>query len=113
MSETGKTAESGYITASEAAQKLGYRYEPFIRALRNGRVPGAKKHGRFWMVPEDSEVRSKYRYLTSEEHEELVRLATSGVPKKELAARFGMSVWSVYKILQRERKRRETSTPAR
>lgn len=42
----------GYITAREAAQKLGYEYTHFARLLKAGKVPGVVYwHG--YVIPSD------------------------------------------------------------
>lgn len=42
----------GYISAKEAAERLGYEYTHFTRLLKAGKVPGAVYwHG--YAIPED------------------------------------------------------------
>lgn len=46
----------GYITAREAAKKFGFEYTYMTRLLNEGRVPGALKWQRDWLVPKDAKV---------------------------------------------------------
>jgi hypothetical protein len=46
----------GYITAEEAAEKLGFEYTYFTRLLNDGRVTGAEKWQGVWLIPEDAKV---------------------------------------------------------
>lgn len=46
----------GYITAQEAAKRLGFEYTYFTRLLNEGRVSGAEKWQGVWLVPEDADV---------------------------------------------------------
>lgn len=40
-----------YETAKETAKRLGYDYVYFTRLLNAGRVPGAIKWQRVWVIP--------------------------------------------------------------
>lgn len=42
------------LTAQDAARRLGIAYSTIRKAAGQGRLPGAAKHGRDWMIPEES-----------------------------------------------------------
>lgn len=44
-----------YITAVEASERWGVSLRQVQRLLAAQRIPGAKKHGRLWMIPGDAE----------------------------------------------------------
>ena len=50
MQDEVKTLE-GYVTTTEAAQITGRDDSTFRHALNGGRVPGALKFGKTWMIP--------------------------------------------------------------
>lgn len=44
-----------YISTAEASQKWGVSLRQVQRLLADNRIPGAKKYGRSWMIPDDAE----------------------------------------------------------
>lgn len=50
-----------YITAVEASQRWGVSLRQVQRLLAAQRIPGAKKHGRLWMIPDDAEKTADLR----------------------------------------------------
>ena len=44
-----------YITAGDMAKKWGVLPRQVQKLLANGRIPGAVKYGRVWMIPQDAE----------------------------------------------------------
>ena len=50
-----------YISAEETAKKWGIGKRQVQALLANGRIPGAKKYGRFWMIPSDESKPSDLR----------------------------------------------------
>jgi hypothetical protein len=45
-----------FLTTKEAAKKRGVCKQRLLALLAQHRIPGAKKHGPNWMIPEDFEV---------------------------------------------------------
>ena len=45
------TAEIEYLTTTEYAAKLGVHRSRVQALVRQGRIPGAKKVGRDWIIP--------------------------------------------------------------
>ena len=50
-----------YISAGEIAKKWGIKQRQVQTLLANGRIPGAIKYGRFWMIPHDEKKPSDLR----------------------------------------------------
>ena len=44
-----------YITVIEASERWGVSLRQVQRLLAAQRIPGAKKYGRSWMIPDDAE----------------------------------------------------------
>jgi DNA-binding CsgD family transcriptional regulator len=44
-----------YISAIEASERWGISLRQVQRLLADNRIPGAKKYGRLWMIPDDAE----------------------------------------------------------
>jgi excisionase family DNA binding protein len=42
------------LTATEVAERLGVSDQAVLNWIKDGRVPGAQKVGRTWVIPEDS-----------------------------------------------------------
>lgn len=56
-----------YISTGEAAKKWGVRPRNVQRYLAQERVPGAKKYGNYWMIPDDAEKPKDPRLTRSQE----------------------------------------------
>ena len=50
------TTPPAYLTAKEAAAKLGLSYPRIRQLLRQGRIEGAVKPQRDWLIPEPIKV---------------------------------------------------------
>jgi hypothetical protein len=100
---------SGYISAAEAARKTGLSYAGVLAAIYSGRIPGVKKVGRVWRVPDPPVVTGRRRRLNAWEFEKIAQLAEAGMPKKKIAQQLGLREREVYRVLQRQRERRGKS----
>ncbi len=97
---------SGYISAPEAARRTGLSHAGILVAIHSGRVPGAKKVGFVWWVPDPPVVMGRRRRLSAQELEKIAHLAQEGVTAKKIAQQLGLRVREVYRVLQRQRERR-------
>lgn len=43
-----------YLTTTEYAHRLGINPSRVRQLLAEGRIPGARKHGRDWLIPADA-----------------------------------------------------------
>lgn len=48
--------EKNYITTAQAAKKAGVCTQRILALVAQHRIPGAKKHGPVWLIPDDFTV---------------------------------------------------------
>jgi len=60
----------GIMTVREAAQKWGVTERRVQEMIRTGRIPGAHKLARDWVMPDDTQKPIDLRFLTKEQRKE-------------------------------------------
>ena len=111
MNENGSgkkiSAPAVFMTVAEAAEKWGVTTRRVQRLLSEGRIPGAKKYYRSWMVPEGAEKPEDLRRGKKEPEEALQKPQTTGMLQKS-----GMSQTSQTPgMLQKPEMSRTPQTP--
>ena len=96
---------SGYITVAEAARRTGLSHPGVLAAIYRGRVPGAKKVGFVWWIPDPPEVTGRRRRLSIQEFEKIAHLGKAGAARKKIAEELGVREREVYSVLRRQRER--------
>ena len=94
-----------YLTTQDAAEKLGVSRQRVLALIQADRLP-ATKAGRDWLIlPADLasfEKRPQGNYKLTEDQSKLIRrLAGEGQPAEALAARFKVSVRTIYRHLNK------------
>ena len=74
-----------YISATEIAGKWGVNARQVQKLLASGRIPGAVKYGRFWMIPADAQKPADLRCTGVPEDRSIKPLAPSYVRPKTKA----------------------------
>lgn len=76
-----------YMSATEASQRWGISLRQVQRLLAEERIPGAKKYGRSWMIPDDAEKpldlrreRRRSEYSLSSELARLIETTSVAMP---------------------------------
>ncbi len=99
---------SGYIRAAEAARRTGLSHAGVLAAIHSGRVPGAKKVGYVWWVPDPPEVTGRRHRLSAQEFEQIAHLGKAGVTRRKIAEELGVREREVYRVLKRQREREKS-----